>query len=80
MHVHAMRFVVEGQGLIMMDGSPQIGSHGPDASQRVVLYICMCVLFLFLCYNKGNHMMDAMFLPVCAHLYPDVCVYLGQLI
>jgi hypothetical protein len=39
MHVHGMRFVVEGQGLIMMDGSPEIGSHGPDASQRVILYM-----------------------------------------
>jgi hypothetical protein len=60
----------------MMDGSPQIGSHGPDASQRVVLYMYVRALF-FLCYNKGNHTMDAMFLSVCAHLYRDVCVYPG---
>jgi len=77
MHVHAMGFVVEGQGLIMMDGILNKGSHGIDPSQCtcVILYICTCVLFyLFLCYNKGNLTMDAMLLPVCAHLYRDVCM------
>ena len=38
-------------------------------------YICIRVLSFFLCYNKGNHTRDAMFLPVCAHLYTDVSVY-----
>jgi hypothetical protein len=41
-----------------------------------LIYVCACSFF-FLCYNKGNHTMDAMFLSVCAHLYRDVCVYPG---
>jgi len=48
---------------------------GVDPSQCFILYICIRVLFFFLCYNKGNHTRDAMFLPVCAHLYRDVSVY-----
>jgi len=75
MHVHAMGFVVEGQGLIMMDGILNKGSHGIDPSQCVSSCTYVRVLFyLFLCYNKGNLTMDAMLLPVCAHLYRDVCM------
>ena len=33
-------------------------------------YICMCVLSFFLCYNKGKHTMDGIYVPtyMCSSL------------
>ena len=81
MDMHAMGYVVQGQGLIMMDVVLKKDLMGQiQANVSSYTYI-MCVLFFFLCYNKGNHTMDAMFLPVCVpisiEMYP--CT-LGQLI
>jgi hypothetical protein len=75
-----MRFVVEGQGLITMDDSPQIGSHGPDASQRVVLYMYVRALFFsFVTIKVTTRWMPCSYLYVLIFIEMYACI-LGQLI
>ena len=83
MHVHAMGFVVEGQGLIMMDGILNKGSHGTDPSQCVssCTYVRVCSFFFcfFVTIKVTTRWMPCYYLYVLISIEMYACS-LGQLI